>query len=97
MGLKYIPIFLFHLLIDIPGLPTKILCVCLSLPMRTACPAHTVLHHGVATVFALMEHYAAYVDNWLSTFWHNISVQYSRINQFLYCLTTFRTNHIPPL
>ena len=69
MFLKYIPKFLFHLLTDIPGLPTKILCVLLSLPMRATCPAHMVLHHGVATAFALMEYYVAYVGNWLPTFW----------------------------
>jgi hypothetical protein len=61
MFLKYIPIFLFHLLLDIPGFPTKIVCVFLSLPMRATCPAHMVYHHGVAMFFALMEYYATYV------------------------------------
>jgi len=88
MFLKYIPVFLFHLLLDIPRLPTKILCVFLSLPMRATCPAHMVLHHGVTTVFVLMEYYAEYVGSWLPTFWYNLSVQYSRINQFLDRLPT---------
>ena len=87
MGLKYIPIFLFHLLIDIAGLPTKILCVFLSLPMRTKCPSHMVPHHGVATVFALMEHYAAYVGNWLPTFRYKPHSSSLSVQQFWDCLT----------
>jgi len=90
MFLKYIPIYLFILLLDIPGLPTKILCVFLRLPMRATYPAHKIHHHGVATVFVLMEYYAAYVGSWLPTFWENLSVQYSRVNQFLDCLPTLR-------